>query len=499
MSLEFNSEISFLLEVVRSCLGNGKELYLVGGGVRDALMGSLLHDLDFAMPEDPTPLAKCVANRLKAGFFVLDDERHTARVVNRMADHCLFPLDFVQFTGDNLSEDLQKRDFTINAIAVSLSDHLKIIDPLNGQEDLRAGLLRVCNFNSLLDDPVRVLRGVRLAMQFGFSYASGLEKLMQEAAPNLPKTSYERQRDEFFKILVGPNPSKGMAQLHHFKVFKTLIPSLETQEAIPASLPNSSSKSTHSFSVVDFYDQLLNSILSVGCYEKEKAWWISYVVSELKPFSENIKATFSEEITSGRTKRGLALLGALLHDIDKPLIMPASKDGLLLNDDHDVIGANLAWEAAKRLKLSNAESDWIRIMVCYHRCLIPLMGTEERPNRRTIYHFFAKTDEVGVAIALLSLADIAATYSDTLSKEKWTMAVQVAKDLFFAWWNHRGSVVSPELLLDGNDLQSLFELHPGQQIGYLLEVLREAQASGEVVTRKDAINFVRSQLLKKEN
>ena len=119
MRLNFSPDILALLEIIQTALEPGQNLYLVGGAVRDALLGRDVHDLDFVMSSDPTLLAKRVARQLKVGFFVLDDERCTTRVLYHAATGKLSPLDFVQFTGDDLFEDLSSRDYTINAIAVS--------------------------------------------------------------------------------------------------------------------------------------------------------------------------------------------------------------------------------------------------------------------------------------------------------------------------------------------------------------------------------------------
>jgi tRNA nucleotidyltransferase/poly(A) polymerase len=206
MRLNYNLEAFELLHLIQSALRSDEILYLVGGAVRDVLLGRKLHDFDFVMPVNPTFFAKRLARRLNAGFFVLDDERHTARVVHHLADGEFFPLDFVQFTGQDLLADLTNRDFTINAMAVSVNDLTAIINPLDGQADLVARQIRLCTDRSLLDDPVRVLRGIRLALQFDFDFAEGLLPMLNEGAKYLPHTSLERQRDEFFKILEGPSP-----------------------------------------------------------------------------------------------------------------------------------------------------------------------------------------------------------------------------------------------------------------------------------------------------
>ncbi len=178
MRLKFNSNLLDIFNLILEIMPSDQEIFLVGGAVRDNLLGRALHDLDFALPVDPTLLARKLARRLSVGYFVLDDDRHTARVLYRDGGGENISLDFVKFTGKNLSEDLSNRDFTINAMAVSLRDLDTVIDPLKGQEDMRRYLIRVCSVHALLDDPVRVLRGIWMAVQFRMAYASGVEDLM---------------------------------------------------------------------------------------------------------------------------------------------------------------------------------------------------------------------------------------------------------------------------------------------------------------------------------
>ena len=490
MRLKFSSKILDLLDLIRDQLSPQQDLFIVGGAVRDALIGRKLHDLDFAMSDNPTTLARNLAKQLDAGFFVLDDDRHTARVILQNSEESFFTLDFVQFTGDGLREDLENRDFTINAMAVSIRNLAATIDPLGGKTDLDAELIRACSETALLDDPVRVLRAIRLAVQFDFDFAPGLDGQMCKAAGFLPKTSHERQRDEFFRILEGPDPASGMKYCREFGVFDTLIPPLVEQELIPASPPHVLPLFDHTIAVVDRMFTLLACLKNGGKNPADLTWWLQQVMEELGQFSGEIDDYFSEEITPLRSKGALALFGSLIHDVGKPLTVKTDEEGRLHYFNHAEVGAEIAWDTAKRLHLSNAESDWVETMVRDHMDLIPMVNTDDLPSRRMIYRFFKSAGEVGVAISLLSLADTQATYGENLTRKKWNSAVNVTKVLLSAWWEHQGTIVSPALLLNGNDLQAQFDLKPGKKIGWLLEELGEAQASGKINTKEEAIEFI---------
>ena len=488
--------IAPVLHAVQDALDPGQRVYLVGGAVRDLLLGRELHDLDFTMGISPVQLTRRVARALGAGFFVLDDDRHTTRVIHRLADGRELDLDFVRFTGADLADDLRHRDFTINAMAIDLAQTEQLIDPLGGAADLENRLLRVCSDQSLLDDPVRALRAVRLAIQFGLDYAPGTPERIQAAAFSLPKATVERQRDELFRILAGPDPARGLRECQTFGLLKPLTPPLEEQRAIPASPPHHYPLLEHTMHVVQVCQQILESLNEEDGLTGELPWWLDEALAALSPFKGHLRDWMASEITPGRSVRSLLLLGALFHDIAKPATLSEGADGRLHYYGHDQAGAEMVWDLARGLALSNAEAKWLATLVRYHMRLLPLARHAGEPDRKKLYHFFQETGEVGIAIALLYLADTCATYGPELSRETWARSVSTAERVLQAWWQEQDDLVAPKLLLDGNALQREFGLTPGAQIGALLADLREAQAAGEVVDLAGARALIARQLEK---
>ena len=171
--------------------------YLVGGCVRDALLeyASPYLDLDFVMPQDSIQTAQAIARHYKAGFVVLDAERQIARVV---FDHAT--ADFALQVGDSLVEDLERRDFTVNAIAYSPHTQT-LVDPLGGQKDLAKRTLRMVSAENLKDDPLRLLRAYRQAAQLNFSVDAETRLQLHALAPLLSKVAAERIRVELSYLL----------------------------------------------------------------------------------------------------------------------------------------------------------------------------------------------------------------------------------------------------------------------------------------------------------
>lgn len=174
--------------------------YLVGGAVRDALLGRVSEylDLDFVMLSPAVKTARKIANQYQAGFVLLDAERQIARVVFAGAT-----VDFAQAEGDNLDVDLRRRDFRLNAIAYNPFTE-EIIDPLEGQADLQARIIRMVSPTNLRDDPLRLLRAYRQAAQLDFAIAPATHSTIRELAPLLNQVAVERVRSELGYLLNNP-------------------------------------------------------------------------------------------------------------------------------------------------------------------------------------------------------------------------------------------------------------------------------------------------------
>lgn len=173
------------------------EACLVGGAVRDALLGRQGEylDLDFVVPKDAVQTARQLAQHYNAGFVVLDSERQIARVVFEQAT-----VDLAQQEGDSLETDLRRRDFTINAIAYNAHTQ-QLIDPLQGYADLQQGIIRMISPKNLQDDPLRLLRAYRQAAQLGFKIEPATQSIIRQLAPLLQKIAAERVQVELGYLL----------------------------------------------------------------------------------------------------------------------------------------------------------------------------------------------------------------------------------------------------------------------------------------------------------
>ncbi len=497
-----------LLERILTTLPADQEIYLVGGAVRDLLLSRLSPDLDFALPSKGIFLARKVANSLGADFTPLDQERDTGRVIVSNPDGTRTFLDFSTYRsgnpnsvlGQSLEEDLRARDFTMNAMAYNLRDGA-IIDPLDGGNDLRAKLIRACSPNAMMDDPVRILRGVRQAALFGFRIEKETREWMKQAADQLGRVSVERLRDEVFKILQGPKPDAAMRALEMLGVLPHLMPELTAMKGVQQSEPHVYDVWTHTLAVLDSLDGVI-SALRVG-YDAEQTndMFTGLLTLRLGRYREQIANHFAQPLNVDRSMRSLLFFAALYHDVSKPGTSMVDENGRIRFFDHEVKGAEAAAERARAFNLSNDEINRLQVVIKHHMRIHSfasrLEGEKKNPSRKAIYRFFRDTGEAGIDLVLLALADLRATRANTLTLETWTAYLDVARLLLENYWERPHEVVAPPRLLGGQGLMDELGMAPGPLIGQLLEVIRENQAAGKIETREQALAFARDWL--KEN
>lgn len=482
-----------LLDKVRAILPD-MELYLVGGAVRDAMLGRVSLDLDFVVPKDGIRLARRVADALHADVFPLDDTRDTGRVVLTLENGQREKMDFATYRGDSLEEDLRCRDFTINAMAVDVHS-MTLLDPLGGASDLRAKKLRACLDTSMQDDPVRILRGIRLAAALGFQIDPAARKAMRSAASLLANISPERVRDELFRILEGPQASTSIRALDMLGVIGHILPELTALKGIKQPDPHIHDVWEHTLQVLSALDEIL-ATLSIG-YEPEATGDLltGMLITRIGRYREQYAEHFSRLMNADRSMRGLLFFTALYHDVAKPRSLTTDENGRIRFWGHDQGGADMAVARARELCLSNDEIQRMSLVIKNHMRIhfhtSRKEGEEKDPSRRAIYRFFKENGDAGPDLVLLALADLRGTHGNELKQETWAAALDVCRLFLENYWEHPQDVISPPILLDGNDLMRELGIPPGPVLGDLLDAIREGQATGKIATRGQAVEFGR--------
>jgi putative nucleotidyltransferase with HDIG domain len=367
-----------------------------------------------------------------------------------------------------------------------------LIDPLGGAQDLHSGVLRACSRDSLSDDPVRILRCVRLAVHFEFRIAPDTRRLIHQALPRLSQVSVERMRDELFRILEDPKAVTALRTLDHLGALDAILPELAELKDVEQSPPHNYDVWTHTLHTAQRLYDLLGILGLEHDPESASNWSMGLVSLRLgrfrKQLDDHLKATLNPE----RPLRAILLLAALYHDVAKPQTRKVDEDWRIRFIDHERLGVQIVRQRAMHLHLSNLEVDRLGSIVRNHMRPLVLAQGDQPPTHRAIYHFFRDTGESGVDVCLLALADNLATYGPTLPQETWARQLDVVRTLLEAWWEQPEERVSPPPLVTGYDLMQALELKPGPRIGVLLGAIREAQATGEVKSREQALEFARS-------
>jgi len=484
-----------LLNILLDLADEDQQVYLVGGKIRDMLMQKPGKDLDFAVTGDVLKLARKTADRIGAAFYVMDAVRKTARLIYFPANSGhRWILDFSALQGSDIRSDLKARDFTVNALALDLRSPEKIIDPLSGARDIKDGILRMCRPTSFTADPIRVVRAVRQALELGFRITPETVSALKSAVPMIGTTSPERQRDELFKMLESGKAAAGLRTAFTLGVFHTLLPEVETLKGVAQSSPHTLDVFDHTLAVVGELDTLFTVLVEPYSEEKGASLLHGLAVLELGRFREQLTQHFANSVTPERSRRGLLNLAGLYHDIAKPLVRTVEADNRIRFLDHENIGEEVAKTRGKALMLSSDEVDRLGILVRDHMRIHQLAKTGKEISRKALFRFFRDTGDTGIDLVLLALADLLGTYGVTITPEYWQQELQTCRQLLDAWYFHRTEYLQPEKLVDGKDLMDSFQLPPGPLIGMLLEYIREAQATGQVVSREQALSYARGRL-----
>ncbi|MBN1138533.1 MAG: CCA tRNA nucleotidyltransferase [Anaerolineae bacterium] len=482
--------------------GQDIQVYLVGGCVRDRLLGRPIYDLDVAVAGDGLHLARRLADRFGGAYYPLDEARGTGRAIlhDQEGEHLV--VDVARLRGHDLAADLADRDLTINALAASVRAPEEIIDLHGGLDDLRARTIRPVSEASIRNDPLRALRAVRQAAELGFALAPQTELLIRRdgAAIASPEVAGERIRDELARLLALPHSAESLARLDDLGLLTVIFPELAPLRRLPQPPPHHLDVLPHSLKIVDCLEQTVAVLEQAGTGDSRRtppvATPLAAVLENLRPFAARLRAHLAQTVSETRPRLVTLKLAALLHDTGKAQAYTqdgAAGQGRIRFIGHDRIGAGLVEEALRRLRFSAAEVRLGKAIARHHMRPL-LLARQENVSSRTVYRFYRDTEQAGVDLLIHALADHLATYAPDTGEDAWRHLLSLAVRMLGDYWERPAERVTPPELLNGHDLMEELGLRPGPHIGELLEAVREAQVSGQVRTREEALALVAGRL-----
>lgn len=441
-----------------------RRAWLVGGAVRDAILGRPTADLDLVVDGDVAAAARALAHAARGPVFELSDEFGSWRV---MAPDRMWQVDLSPVRGGSLAADLTLRDFTINAIAEPLEGGARV-DPHGGAEDLAARRLRAVGQDAFADDPLRVVRLVRLATELGLEVEPATAALARTGAERAAGVAQERVFAELKRIVGGHGVIASLALMDELGVTAAILPELHALHGVDQNRYHHADVYAHTIEVLE---QAVALQADPGAtFGAEHADGVRAVLAE--PLGEEVDRAF-----------GLRL-GALLHDVAKPLTLGRRDDGSPTFVGHDRAGAELSRDILTRLRAGEKLKAHVAGLARHHLRLGFLV--HERPlGRRALYRYLRTTEPVEVDVTLLSVADRLATRGRK-AQEAIAKHLELAREVLPAalQWRAQGRRVP---LIRGDALAAELALADRRELGRLLAEIDEARFAGEIATRDEAL------------
>jgi poly(A) polymerase len=461
-----------IFSAIQGLAGKKKvKLYLVGGALRDLVLKKEKDnpDFDFCLKKGAINFARSVARDMKAGFVVLDQAHGCGRVVKK-AQGKIITLDFSDFRAPTLADDLLLRDFTINSMALPLAEILNgagfdeaLIDLYGARQDLAQGLIRIVSPRSFDDDPLRLMRAFSLSAIFGFQIEAKTLRQISLKNKKLNGVSWERIRDELFKILATQKSFQIIGELDKFGLLELILPELSKIRK----------KKDRNFRRLDVWKHTLLTFKNVELL--------------ILRYNRNpeLKSYLSQEISSGRKRAELLKLAALTHDIGKPGTFKFAGKKVQFHG-HERLGSSLVANIALRLKLSNEELRFLKRIVFLHLrpgylVNIPSLSAKAK------FRFFRDAGLEAGSVLILALADERSTKGYLLLDKIRSRYERVIPRLLREYFSKQKAKPA-QRLFDGNDIMRSFKLKPSPLIGKVLRELEEMQAIGRIKTKEEALS-----------
>lgn len=458
------------LSLVRDALkGSRRRVFLVGGALRDHYLDRRGTDLDFAVDSGSIALSRQLARKIKGAFVLLDREAGCARIVKKI-DGVVWTFDFTDWRGKTIQEDLGLRDFTINALAVDIlaegAGALKVLEVRRSRRDLKLGMVRMINAGVFKDDPLRLLRAYTLQATLGFQINSVTKTQIKKDVHRIPSVAAERIREEIFKILASPRAAETLSGMDKTGLLPQVIPQITVMYGVHQGGYHHLDVWQHSLEVVFQMEKIVDGMAD----------------------DERLMGYLQETVGGGHTRLALLKMAALLHDIGKP--ETRRKEGKRMTfHGHEHAGERITRHVAKHLKLSVKERYFLEDAVRMH--LRPgYLSNFKRPSEKALFRYLRDAKDEAVSLAVLALADQAATCGPLTTKAKHKHHAKICHMIIGRYFELKDRKPK-QRLLTGDDLIKVLKLKPSELFGKILVRVEESAALGKIKTKDEALTLAR--------
>lgn len=452
----------------------GISAYLCGGTVRDLLLERTIHDVDLVLSGEVLEAARQFAAKMRVPFFVMDRERQVVRVVCENGNW-----DLTGFRDATIESDLQKRDFTINALAIRWEDFYparstgRVLDPFDGQADLRSRIIRPVTGTSLQDDPLRMLRAFRIQAELHLQLDSSILAQIEQIHSGISRVAEERITEELDRILLQPDSALAWKAIGQTPLFDSLFPELRPMKGCEQGGYHHLDVWNHSVQALENFERLLASL--VDRFQEHGSAILVYL----------------DSVAGTLDRRRLLKWALILHDMGKPQARELKEPGRWKFHGHEHAGADQAGALLDRLKFAKKDAQVISLLIEQHLRPLQFFNQAER-SPDDFFRFFRTLGAEAIGVLLISYGDLTASCGPLAGPDRDTEFLKLLQDLIHFYYKIYHPAVNTPELVKGRDLMAVLAMKPGPQMGELLKEIRELQLSGALRTREQALEYARN-------
>lgn len=443
----------------------GIKAYIVGGFVRDVIMGKTSPDRDLIICDiDVAEFSKKLADELNAHFIELDVQNNIYRIV--LEDKINY-IDITSPIENDFEKDIKRRDLTINALAYDIQTD-EIIDIIGGLDDIKNKKIKGIRDENFEDDPLRLLRIFRFYSKTGFEIDNSLIELSKKLCKRINEPAKERINVELMKMFEGKYCDLALLKLDECNLLEEIFPIYNEVKKIP---PNAHHH-------LDLIYHLIESVRQVQMiYENSD--------EEVKEYLETKKYASVSELA-------FLKLATFLHDIGKPSCWTIDEETQRHRFiQHDLIGANLCVPILKDLKFSKKQIEYVKKLIKYHIYPSSLVSAENAQDK-AFMKFYRKMDGVVIDVILLAMADRLSARGEKITEEIVNKNITSLTKLLKDYLELRKDIKPLEKLLDGKEIMQILKINQGPKLGEIINLLKEEQISGNITNKDEAIEYIMS-------